>query len=240
MKNNEITKRCIGRMQFESEILALLCGTHRTPAWSGAPRCSECSWTHWPPKALPCSTVGIEHPWKDSDEDWFIIDNIRVRSKMSQDTFLLKHSSDGPSSSRMPPQELHKDQQCFPAHLTHESKIACMACTYGILHNGVQSNSLNTQANQGSSGIDLKKRDTAVALSPPSSLSLNLHAWTVYKLSSRSTTNVDLPLTRTVATRARIQTSAPMAGLIPSSPKVFTLTKEWQATQQTGWCRKHQ
>jgi hypothetical protein len=32
MKNNEITKRSIGRMQFESEILALLRGTHRTPA----------------------------------------------------------------------------------------------------------------------------------------------------------------------------------------------------------------
>ena len=159
---------------------------------------------------------------------WGLIYHRQYRGS-SQDVprhlFLLKHSSDGPSSSRMPPQELHKDQQCFPAHLTHESKIACMACTYGILRNGVQSNSLNTQANQGSSGIDLKKRDTAVALSPPSSLSLNLHAWTVYKLFSRSTTNVDLPLTRTVATRARIQTSAPMAGLMPSSPKVFTLTK---------------
>ena len=57
MKNNEITKRCIGRMQFESEILALLRGTHRTPAWSGAPRCSECSWTHWPPKALPLERI---------------------------------------------------------------------------------------------------------------------------------------------------------------------------------------
>ena len=80
-----------------------------------------------------------------------------------------------------------------------------------------------TESKQRSKGRALKKRAIAVALSPPSSFSLNLQACTVCKLFCRRTTNVDLPLTRTAATRARIQTWEPISG--PVVPKLLTCTK---------------
>ena len=155
--------------------------------------------------------------------------------------FLLKHSSDGPSSSRMPPQELHKDQQCFPAHLTHESKIACMACTYGILRNGVQSKFFEHTSKSRVQRNRLEEAGYSRRAFPSILLVFELTRLDCVQaiLSQHNKRRFALD-----ADKWQHEHGSKLPHQWPDwchlHPKFLRSQREWQATQQTGWCRKHQ